>query len=118
MIVFYTLGHLIGFSCSISLIATVIVVILKRKKERMLIIALVTTQVSFILAAIIFWQIGYDLQVKVALPVIEKSLNEQCKIDFFNVSEEGFYIDSGYHWVSENDNISCYYNHAEWICDC
>jgi hypothetical protein len=92
--------------------------VVRSGKRFSLIQTLAILQITFVIALIAFVAFGYQLQVSIALPYIRDSIERQCGIDNPLVTSDGFTIDSGYRWQSETNEITCFFNNQEWICEC
>jgi hypothetical protein len=94
------------------------VLVVRKGKKFSLIQTLAILQITFVLAVIAFLVFGYQLQISIALPYIKDSVERQCAIENPLVTGEGFAIDSGFQWESETNEITCFFNNEEWICEC
>lgn len=119
MVSFYSFPVGLFFSCGLSLFITSMlwILILKHKQKRAILILFIF-QISLVIFLVIFVVVGGKLQAAIALPHIQQALDRSCQVDHVSANEEGFFVDSGFHWQSFDETALCYFNNVEWICTC
>jgi hypothetical protein len=110
-------------SCLTSaLLCSLLFFFLRRKGHLKHYITFTTLMALFIITCVLssfpFWGLSNRLQIAIALPYIQRALDEQCGEQRFTAHAKGFYVDSGFHWSSDDNLASCYYNNVSWICSC
>ena len=118
MFVFYGLPVALALSCLSSLLVTILFAILTRKKKfQTLVPVLGVLQLTFIIVLVLFFTVGYRLQVAIALPHIQQALDEQCIGNNIEAVADGFYSEDIFRWKTTDHSVECAYTGA-WICKC
>jgi hypothetical protein len=123
MLTFYDGVTWILFSCGSSMVVLISITVFLRKRQhqisaKSLLLLFGVTILAFVMATLLFGSVGYSLQVAIAEPYIQQSLDQQCGQGAFRANEGQFYDESGYYWRANASTVQCFYGSKDWVCSC
>jgi hypothetical protein len=116
-------GFVVWGGLCLSILAPVIFFVMIQRRVPMVPLVRVAILLLSIFACVIVgpittFVVAEELQAIAALPYIQVALQNQCPNKQLLADRKGFKIVSTMNWVSENANVTCFFNNVEWRCDC
>lgn len=124
MQIFYNVLYFYLFSCGSSFIAFVgvaafLLIRYRRISIKSFLILAGIVILVFVIAALLFGRVGYELQMAIIEPYVQQALDQTCGPGVFQANEGHFGTTSAYnYWRADASPAECYYSNKGWVCSC